>query len=182
MRVWLPVIVLGILVVGTVAYIVGARAGAVPLAAQPGTPLGEYISGIKRTPGTWKDPSINVGANEANLGTPDVTIDVDVMRPVFVPSQIKVKQGQVVKLRLHGKDNGLADTPEIQQSVGLKEFSGHGFQILGPYDVWITGIRKGDTKEITFKADVAGEFPFECVVFCSTAHYAMQGKLIVEPQ
>ncbi len=180
MKRWLPVLVLGLLVI-IAGGAVGVRAGALPSVVATSVPGGEFILGTKREPGTWKVGTINVGADSTTLGAPDVTIDIDVMRPVFLPSQVTVKQGQVVKLRLHGKDNGLADTPEVQGGSGLQEFSGHGFQILGPYDVWVPVIRKDATKEVTFKASEAGEFPFECVVFCSTAHYAMQGKLIVEP-
>ncbi len=176
MRAWLAPLVLGVLAIAVVAYVVVGSQAAKPTTAAPG----EYVAGLKRAPGTFKEPSIDVGAQQSTLGAPDVTIDVDVMRPVFLPTVVTVKKGQVVRLRLHGKDSGLADMPELQGALGLQEFSGHGFQILGPYDVWVTGLRKGVTKEVTFKASVAGEFPFECVVFCSPNHYAMQGKLVVE--
>lgn len=142
--------------------------------------VGETISGLKRWPGTWSEDTIRVSAGE-DLGEPDVTIDINVLRPVYAPNEIRVKQGQVVRILLHGLDNGLADMPGVDEAVGLVEFSGHGFQILGPYDVWITGIRKGVTREVIFRADVVGEFDFECTVFCSTQHYLMRGKLIVEP-
>lgn len=179
MKAWLAPIGLGILVAGVAGYsVVGPRLFQPTEAAVVG---GAYVQGLKRAPGTWQEPTISVGAGVQTLAAPDVTIDVQVMRPVFVPSQIRVKQGQVVKLRLIGKDDGLADMPELQGAIGLKEFSGHGFQILGPYDVWVTGIRKGVTREVVFKATTAGEFAFECVVFCSPHHYAMQGMLIVEP-
>lgn len=142
--------------------------------------VGETISGLKRWPGTWSEDTIRVSAGE-DLGEPDVTIEINVMRPVFVPNVIRVKQGQVVRIILNGLDGGLADMPGVDEVVGLVEFSGHGFMILGPYDVWITGIRKGVTREVIFRADVVGEFAFECVVFCSPQHYLMTGMLIVEP-
>jgi heme/copper-type cytochrome/quinol oxidase subunit 2 len=143
--------------------------------------VGETISGLKRWPGTWSEDTIRVAAGE-DLGEPDVTIEINLLRPVFAPNEIRVKQGQVVRLLLHALDNGLADMPGVDEAVGLVEFSGHGFQILGPYDVWITGIRKGVTREVIFRADVVGEFAFECTVFCSPQHYLMRGTLIVEPQ
>lgn len=142
--------------------------------------VGETISGVKRWPGTWEEDTIRVAAGE-DLGEPDVTIEINVLRPVFAPSEIRVKQGQVVRLVLHGLDSGLADMPGVDEAIGLVEFSGHGFQILGPYDIWITGIRSGVTREVIFRADVAGEFDFECTVFCSPQHYLMRGKFIVEP-
>jgi len=149
----------------------------------PGTiaGVGETISGVKRWPGTWEEDTIQVAAGE-DLGEPDVTIEINVLRPVFAPNEIRVKQGQVVRILLHGLDSGLADMPGVDEAIGLVEFSGHGFQILGPYDIWITGIRNGVTREVIFRADVAGEFDFECTVFCSPQHYLMRGTLIVEPE
>lgn len=141
---------------------------------------GETISGLKRWPGTWNEETIRVQSGE-DLGEPDVTIDINVLRPVFAPSVVTVKQGQVVLLRLHGLDSGLADMPGVDEAIGLVEFSGHGFSITGPYDVWVTGIRNGVTREVLFRADVVGEFTFECTVFCSPQHYLMSGTFIVEP-
>ena len=171
MRAWILSIVLGVLVIGLGAYIIMVRPGA----AKPITVVSsEYVPGFKRVPGPFQEASINVVSGQESLGAPDVTIDIDVLRPAFLPNVIRVKQGQVVRLRLHGKDSGLADMPELQGALGLNEFSGHGFQILGPYDVWVTGIRKDVTREVIFKATEAGEFPIECTVFCHPLHYLMQ--------
>lgn len=179
MKTWLAPLALGILAIGATALVVAGPPGGPPSASAAARGA-DYVPGLKRAPGTWQDTAMTVGQD--GLGSPDVTIDVQLVRPVFNPSQIRVKQGQVVRLRLRALDNGLADMPELKGAVGLKEFSGHGFQIMGPYDVWVTGVRKGEVKDVTFKATVAGEFPFECTVFCSPNHYVMQGKLIVEPQ
>jgi plastocyanin len=168
----------GVLLVGVLAYVgLTITRDRAPVAkASPG----EYIQGIKRMPGV-QDGGLSMGSGLDTLGTPDITIEIKAVRPVFIPTEVRVKQGQVVRLLVTGLDNGLADMPGVDEAVGLNEFSGHGFQILGPYDVWVTGIRKGVTKEIVFRASEAGEFPFECVVFCHPNHYLMQGKLIVEP-
>lgn len=179
MKMWLPVILLAGLLAGVAVYaVLGIEKK--PEATKASTE--DFVQGLKRAPGTYSEPSINVGAGPETLGQPDVVIDINLMRPVFAPNEIRVKQGQVVKLRLRGLDSGLADMPELQGATGLKEFSGHGFQILGPYDVWVTGIRKDVVKEVVFKATEAGEFAFECTVFCHPYHYMMQGKLIVETQ
>lgn len=177
MKMWLVTIILAILVVGAGVYVAIAAPRLAPAAG-----VAEFVSGLKRSPGTFVEPSINISSGAETLGEPDVTIDILAVRPAFIPKEIRVKQGQVVKLRFTAKDNGLADMPGVDEAVGLNEFSGHGFQLLGPYDVWITGIRTDKVKEVTFKATEAGEFAFECVVFCHPAHYTMQGKLIVEPQ
>lgn len=156
-----------------------------PAAMEEVVPMEELIAAVKRITGTW-DPmaALKVVAREKELLTPEVTIDIEAKRSDFTPSEIKVKKGQVVKLRIKGLDSGLLDLhediPAVKGLLGLKEFSGHGFQILGPYDVWITGIRKDIVQEVVFKADEAGEFEFQCTVFCSPDHYLMRGKLIVE--
>ncbi|MFQ6615650.1 MAG: hypothetical protein ACE5HZ_02615 [Fidelibacterota bacterium] len=135
----------------------------------------EFVPGTKR----WSGPYARISEpsrQPANpLGNPDVTITIDVVTSEYKPNVIRVKQNQVVKLVLKGGDDG--DLPKI---TGLKEFSGHGFHVLGPYDIWVTGLRSNVVKEITFKATVPGEFAIECTVFCSLAHYQMRGKLIVE--
>lgn len=174
MKAWYLPIFLVLVLIAAVAY--AAALNLSPAAAAPG----EIISGTKRWPGTWNEETIRVQAGE-DLGEPDVTIDINVLRPVFVPNEIHVKQGQVVRLLLHGQDSGLADMPGVDEAIGLVEFSGHGFQLLGPYDIWVTGIRSGVTREVVFRADVVGEFSFECTVFCSPQHYLMSGKLFVEP-
>lgn len=173
MKAWTLPILLAVVLAAIIAYTVTLNPTSI-------TGPGETISGLKRWPGTWSEDTIRVQAGE-DLGAPDVTIDINVLRPVFAPNEIRVKQGQVVLIRLHGQDSGLADMPGVDEAVGLVEFSGHGFSIFGPYDVWVTGIRKGVTREVIFRADVVGEFPFECTVFCSPQHYLMRGTLIVEP-
>jgi len=139
-------------------------------------PAEEFVPGIKRWAGPYKriaEPSVQP---VKPLGRPDVTLTIDCYTSEYKPNVIKVKQNQVVKLILKGTDDG--DLPKI---TGCKEFSGHGFHVLGPYDIWVTGLRAGVTKEIVFKATVAGEFDFECTVFCGPKHPWMRGKLIVEP-
>ena len=136
----------------------------------------ETVPGTKRWSGPYERYSEPSRESSQSLGTPDVTITIDVVTSEFRPNVIRVKQNQVVKLILKGGDNG--DLPKI---TGVKEFSGHGFHVLGPYDIWISGLRSNVVKEVNFKATVAGEFDIECVVFCSVAHYQMRGKLIVEP-
>jgi len=175
-KTWLVSILLAVAIVGAGAFAVvkNAKPSATASASSQ-----EYVQGTKREPGTFSEATIKVSGQDS-LGEPDVTIDITLVRPAFMPKEIRVKKDQVVRLRLTAIDNGLADMPGVDEAVGLKEFSGHGFQILGPYDVWITGIRKGEPKEVVFKASVPGEFAIECVVFCHPSHYLMQAKLIVE--
>ena len=104
---------------------------------------------------------------------PGVTIDMELFTSKFAPTQITVKKGQVVRIRLKGMDNGIAD------AIG-GDFDGHGLYIEAPYDIWLTGIKKGVVKEVVFKAEHSGEIPFSCAVICGLEHWQMRGKLIVK--
>ena len=139
-------------------------------------PVEEYVPGTKRWSGPYQRISMPSTQPVKDLGSADVTITVEAFTSEFKPNLIRIKQNQVVKLILKGTDDG--DMPKIS---ALREFSGHGFMVLGPYDIWITGLRSNVTREIVFKATEAGEFDFECPVFCGVNHYKMRGKLIVEP-
>lgn len=178
MKLWIVPVTLVVFLAVAVPIAVASRVRAPGGGGEQEKAAAEYVPGLKRAPGTWEADTIAV--RSGTLGKPDVIVDITAQRTTFVPWEIKVKKGQVVQLRITGKDNGLADMPGVDEAVGLTEFSGHGFQILGPYDVYITGIRKGVTKEVAFKATTAGEFPIECTVFCAPTHYLMQAKLIVE--
>lgn len=136
----------------------------------------EFVPGVKRWPGDYAGESEPVILSVKPIGEPDVVITIDVITSEFRPNEIRVKQGQVVKLILRGLDDGI-----LPQITGVKEFSGHGFHVIGPYDIWVTGLRKGVTKEAIFVATYPGEFDIECTVICSPEHYLMRGKLIVEP-
>lgn len=79
----------------------------------------------------------------------------------FSPAQIRVKQGQPVRLRVLAQD------------------ATHSFQLMhlgidtGP-------IFTGTSKVIEFVANRPGTFPFYCNVRCSTRHENLMGLLIVE--
>ncbi|MFA5393360.1 MAG: cupredoxin domain-containing protein [Candidatus Ratteibacteria bacterium] len=78
----------------------------------------------------------------------------------FNPAEIRVKQGDTVRIILAPKD------------------ATHGFMIK-EYNINISA-KKGETKQVEFLADKTGTFVFRCSVFCGMGHFKMQGKLIVE--
>ncbi|MFQ5663127.1 MAG: cupredoxin domain-containing protein [Terriglobia bacterium] len=79
----------------------------------------------------------------------------------FTPKEIRVKQGERVRLVLTALDRK------------------HGFQIkeLGVKTV----LEKGQETVVEFVAERAGKFKFKCWVRCGWGHFRMKGKLIVEP-
>ena len=78
----------------------------------------------------------------------------------FDPAEIRVKQGDTVRIILAPQD------------------ATHGFMIK-EYNINISA-KKGETKQVEFLADKTGTFVFRCSVFCGLGHFKMQGKLIVE--
>lgn len=83
-------------------------------------------------------------------------------RDVTAPSEIKVKQGEKVTLRITSFDVL------------------HGFR-SEDYGIESKQIYPGKITEITFVADKAGRFPFKCTIACGVGHNIMAGELIVEP-
>ncbi len=81
----------------------------------------------------------------------------------FQPSEIRVREGEPVRLRIIGDDVV------------------HGLMIpdLG---ITVKAIKPGEETILEFVPEKSGEFPFFCSVLCSPMHGRMNGKLIVEPK
>ena len=92
----------------------------------------------------------------------DRVINVVAERFTFVPSQIKLKQGEVVELRIRSLDTN------------------HGFRIRDAgINVIVPKRGKGDAR-VLFRAQEKGEFPFECSKACGAGHTIMRGRIVVE--
>ena len=79
----------------------------------------------------------------------------------FSPAEIRVKQGEKVRLLITPTDRA------------------HGFEIK---ELNIKAkLPKGQETAIEFTADKSGEMEFHCADFCGLGHGKMKGKLIVEP-
>ena len=78
----------------------------------------------------------------------------------FIPSEIKVKKGDNVKLTITSED--------VTHGISLKEF-----------DVDVK-FNPGETKTVEFVANTLGTHTFSCNVFCGEGHGSMKGKIIVE--
>ena len=105
-----------------------------------------------------------------DLGEPDIVVELTERHWKFIPDEIRVREGQVVRINFQPTDNGLG--------------VGHGFAVDG-YDksVFMNGVLVQRPKSVTFLADKSGTFTFYCATQCSTGplHPKMNGTLIVEP-
>jgi cytochrome c oxidase subunit 2 len=89
-------------------------------------------------------------------------ISIVAERFTFVPSEIKLQQGEVVELRIRSLDTN------------------HGFYLRDAgVNVIVPKRGKGDAR-ILFRAQKKGVFPFECSKACGAGHTIMQGRIVVE--
>ncbi|MBI4460985.1 MAG: cupredoxin domain-containing protein [Acidobacteria bacterium] len=104
---------------------------------------------------------VGSAAGQEQSGTPTHEIRMTVKKYEYQPHEIRVKQGERVRLLLTALDRK------------------HGFQIkeLGIK----TDVEKDKETVVEFVAPQAGEFQFKCSVFCGLGHRRVKGTLIVEP-
>ena len=89
------------------------------------------------------------------------TVDVTAERFSFTPSEIRVKTGTRLQIRLQSEDTD------------------HGFKMPGTeIDVRIPKRNRG-TKTVTFEAAKPGRYVFQCSHVCGAGHSFMRGEIVV---
>ena len=95
----------------------------------------------------------------------------------YTPSEIRVKKGTRVQLRVRAIDRThgfkIALYPE-----GAGESGAPGLKFDPQQDNW--KLTENEERIIEFVAERAGNYPFKCSVFCGMGHRGMKGVLIVE--
>lgn len=106
-----------------------------------------------------------VYAQDAQSPAPaEQTVDVLAERFSFSPSEIKTTVGTTLQIRLESDDTA------------------HGFRIIGT-DVNIEIPKRGrGTTTVTFKAEKAGRYTFECSQLCGAGHSFMRGVIVVSDE
>ena len=106
-------------------------------------------------------PSAEVAA-EAKRDEVDRVINIVAERFSFVPSVIRLEQGEVVELRIRSLDTN------------------HGFRIReAGVNVIVPKRGRGDAR-ILFRAQKKGVFPFDCSKACGAGHTIMRGRIVVK--
>jgi nitrous-oxide reductase len=114
-----------------------------------------------------KDPNATESGKERIERKGDVVdVYMTAIRSHFTPDQIEVNQGDTVNLHI----------TSLEQS----DDQTHGFG-LDMYNVNLS-LEPGKHENVTFKADVAGVYPYYCTEFCSALHLEMGGYLLVKPK
>jgi len=104
----------------------------------------------------------STGASFAARQQKPQVINMVVERFSFTPSEVRVKAGAPVEIRLRSDDTD------------------HGFRIIGT-DINITIPKRGrGVATVTFTPPAAGTYTFECSKLCGAGHTFMRGTLIAE--
>ena len=90
-------------------------------------------------------------------------IEITAERFDFWPSEITVREGEEVELRIHSEDTL------------------HGFRIVGTSTNLLVPKRGKGHITTRFTGTTPGRYTFECSRMCGAGHSFMRGVLIVEP-
>jgi len=110
-----------------------------------------------RTAGLKPRPTTMRGAQPAE--TPRQVIEITAERFAFTPSEVKVKAGTTLEIRLRSDDTA------------------HGFHILGT-DVDLELPKRGRGVATVMFTPKAGRYTFECSRLCGAGHEFMRGVIV----
>jgi cytochrome c oxidase subunit 2 len=118
------------------------------------------------------------GGNLRAAQEPAQTLEVSAKKYEFAPSEIHVKKGTNVRLKITAtdRDHGFEVDPFAQGSDKKGE-PGLKFSVQKPE----FKLPKNEAQIIEFSALQAGTYEFKCSVFCGTGHRGMKGQIIVDP-
>jgi cytochrome c oxidase subunit II len=115
-------------------------------------------------------------SSENQTAAPQI-IEVSAKKYEFTPSEIRVKKGAKVELKVHSED----ETHGVKLDVypeGTKDKSKPGLLFDQPKE---NGkVTKGVDQVVDFVAQEPGTYDFKCAKVCGLGHDRMKGKLIVE--
>jgi cytochrome c oxidase subunit 2 len=114
--------------------------------------------------------------NAETAGTPQI-IEVSAKKYEFTPSEIRVKSGTRVELKVHSLD----ETHGIKLGLypeGGTDKSKPGLIFDKPE---LNGkVEKNQDQILDFVAEQPGTYEFKCAKLCGMGHFSMKGTLIVE--
>jgi cytochrome c oxidase subunit 2 len=104
---------------------------------------------------------VSLGGAVGTQSQPEALVDVTAERFSFTPSEIRVKAGTRLQIRLRSEDTD------------------HGFRIPDTdVDVRIPKRNRGTTT-VTFDAAKPGRYTFRCSHVCGAGHSFMRGEIVV---
>ena len=125
--------------------------------------------------------AISCGAHDARAQEPGSArvIEIAAKKYEFTPSEIRVKKGERVQLKVHSEDTPhgikLSEYPE-----GSKDKSTPGLKFAEPNQNGKA--EKNADQVVDLVAVRPGTYEFKCAKLCGMGHGRMKGKLIVEEE
>jgi cytochrome c oxidase subunit II len=105
-------------------------------------------------------------------------IEIAAKKYEFTPSEIHVRKGTHVELRVHSEDATHGVKLDVYPE-GATDKSMPGLLFDHPDE---NGkVKKGVDQVVDFVAQEPGTYDFKCAKFCGFGHDKMKGKLIVDP-
>lgn len=123
-------------------------------------------------------PSLPVGAQDSGAASDAgvKTIEISAKKYEFMPSEIHVKAGERVRLKVHSLDETHGVKLNLYPEGADKSVVGLKFD--HPED---NGkVEKGVDQVLEFVAEKPGTYEFKCAKVCGMHHGKMKGELIVE--
>ena len=121
---------------------------------------------------------VAIAQGPANQNQESKIIEVSAKKYEFTPSEIHVKQGTRVELKVHSED----ETHGIKLSVyaeGTKDKGKPG--LLFDHPDQNGNVTKDVDQILDFIAQEPGTYEFKCAKVCGLGHGRMKGQLVVEP-
>ena len=119
-----------------------------------------------------------VEAIAAAQTTASRVIEVSAKKYEFTPSEIHVKKGEHVELKVHSVDETHGIKIEVYPE-GAKDKTKPG--LLFDHPETNGKVEKNVDQVLDFVAVEPGTYDFKCAKLCGMGHRHMQGKLIVAP-
>lgn len=104
-------------------------------------------------------------------------ITVSASRFKFEPSEIRVKPGTTVRIKITATDHAHGFKISLYPD-GADKKGDPGLAFSSPQEC--IRIEEGQTTTVEFVARKPGTYDFRCCVVCGFHHHAMKGRLIVE--
>ncbi len=114
--------------------------------------------------------------SENNAGAVKI-IEISAKKYEFNPSEVRVKKGERVQLKVHSVDTTHGVKLEVYPD-GSKDKSTPGLKFAEPNQN--EKVEKNVDQVLDFVAVEAGTYEIRCAKLCGMGHGRMKGKLIVE--
>jgi heme/copper-type cytochrome/quinol oxidase subunit 2 len=107
----------------------------------------------------------------------NLVIEMTAKKYEYSPSEIRVKRGAHVELRIRATDRDHGIRFDLRPA-GAERNSPPGLRFEDGLDNW--RLEKDEVRVIRFTAERAGNYEFKCSVTCGFGHRRMKGRLVVE--